>query len=189
MPCHGRFQGALRSGKCTTTSLQDKADPCSLYAKEHCKVPGAKGSFERIGFAVDCQWQGSRVIKGCSYRCRRVGSPPKGWYGPAIVAQNASNYQADLFKHRDVKLSPGDVVSLNGGKTGQYCADNNAGIKCDRDSVGDTERFTVTTAVNQGRQGRQILCRPWRHDQVRPQRGECRRRKIYCACLEKCGEA
>jgi hypothetical protein len=86
-------------GKCTTTSLKEPKDPCSLYRKEHCIVPGAKGAFKRIGFAVNCKWGGSLVIKGCNYRCQRVGDPPKGWTGPAAVGMKDENYQANLFKH------------------------------------------------------------------------------------------
>jgi cysteine-rich repeat protein len=45
-------------------------------------------------------------------------------------------------------LEPGMTVALRGGKDGKLCADEGNTIKCNRDSLGQQEQFTVVNAGN-----------------------------------------
>merc|ERR1711998_175777 len=82
----------LGYGTCTPTNGKTEGDApgkklvgvpqCALYAEQHCKVKGAV----KIDSKQDCQWAGSRMIKGCSFKCQRKGEPPAGWTGPAVEA-------------------------------------------------------------------------------------------------------
>jgi len=77
-------------GSCTPTNGEDSpaakaskvgVPQCALYEKEHCKVPVGKA--KKIDSAQNCRWAGSRIIKGCQFKCQRIGDPPAGWVGPS----------------------------------------------------------------------------------------------------------
>lgn len=90
----------VANGHGTCTAVTEKfgtsgADRCALYSNQHCAVPGST----RIGEAENCNWDGSLVIKGCSYRCSRDYSlMPEGWTGPPVVSKRDDNHQKALFK-------------------------------------------------------------------------------------------
>jgi hypothetical protein len=104
-------------GNCTTVT--DKGDDaCALYADQHCSLHGS----QRIDAKQNCHWEGSAVIYGCNYRCRRhMHFMPKGWKGPPAVSQSDANYQDELFKdaNNTTDLSPWgeDAYSASRKKT------------------------------------------------------------------------